>query len=88
MYKVEFKLYIVFAYNIKNSYENNQSNPKSFFQGILSNDNKEPDALLDEYLLKDKAEESAPVSSYPEKVRYQKHNFICSYIICLEETSY
>ncbi|KAL7600653.1 uncharacterized protein LOC111881122 [Lactuca sativa] len=36
-------------------------------EGILSNDNKEPDALLDEYLLKDKAEESAPVSSYPEK---------------------
>ncbi|CAI9261928.1 unnamed protein product [Lactuca saligna] len=36
-------------------------------EGILSNDNKEPDALLDEYLLKDKAEESAPLSSYPEK---------------------
>ncbi|KAL4579776.1 hypothetical protein LXL04_015941 [Taraxacum kok-saghyz] len=45
-------------------------------QGIESNGNKEADSLLDEYLLKDKSEQSDAVSSYPEKEAVKGSNDI------------
>lgn len=49
------------------SEQSQQQVSENMAQGIQSNDNKEPDSLLDEYLLKDKTEQSTPVSSYLEK---------------------
>ncbi|KAI3824442.1 hypothetical protein L1987_05902 [Smallanthus sonchifolius] len=53
--------------NVINSEPPQQLDATDMPQGIMSNDTKEPNSLLDEYLVRDQAEQNSAVSTYLDK---------------------
>ncbi|KAK1423710.1 hypothetical protein QVD17_19018 [Tagetes erecta] len=53
--------------NVNKSEPPQQPDATDVPQDIVSNDTKEPNSLLDSYLVSDQAEQDAPSSSYPDK---------------------